>query len=72
MVDPAITREWISSKDPSIMSLKEDSEFLAAFYVDTRYPVHWPTKFSKEEAQKALQASDRIRILVKMKLHLSV
>jgi hypothetical protein len=50
--------------------LKEDSEFLAAFYVDTRYPVHWPTKFSKEEALKALQATDRIRILVRKKLNL--
>ena len=43
-----------SAKDPSFEGLKEDSEFLAAFYVGTRYPVHWPTKFSKEEAQKTL------------------
>jgi HEPN domain-containing protein len=58
-----------SAKDPSFEGLKEDSEFLAAFYVDTRYPVQWPTKFSKEEALKALQASDRIRILVRKKLN---
>ncbi len=58
-----------SARDPSFEDLKEDCEYLTAYYVDTRYPVHWPTRFSKEEAQKALQSSDRIRILVKKKLH---
>jgi HEPN domain-containing protein len=43
------------SKDPSLEQLREDCEYLAPFYVDTRYPVHWPTNFSFQEAQKALQ-----------------
>jgi len=57
-----------SAKDPSFEDLREDCEFLTAYYVDTRYPVHWPTKFSKEEAQKALRSADHIRIFVREKL----
>lgn len=38
-------------KDSSIDQLKEDCEYLTTFYVETRYPVHWPTRFSREEAQ---------------------
>jgi HEPN domain-containing protein len=54
-----------STHNPSFEGLREDCEFLTAYYVDTRYPVHWPTKFSKEEAQKALQSADHIRIFVR-------
>jgi HEPN domain-containing protein len=57
-----------SAKDPSFEDLREDCEFLTAYYVDTRYPVHWPTKFSKEEAQKALLSAEHIRIFVRKKL----
>jgi HEPN domain-containing protein len=56
------------SKDPSLEQLREDCEYLAPFYVDTRYPVHWPTNFSFQEAQRALQAASRIRDLLKEKL----
>jgi HEPN domain-containing protein len=57
-----------SAKDLSFEDLREDCEFLTAYYVDTRYPVHWPTKFSKEEAQKALRSAEHIRIFVRKKL----
>jgi HEPN domain-containing protein len=66
--DLGLLLKTCSAKDPSFEDLKEDCEFLAAFYVDTRYPVQWPTKFSMEETRKALQASDRIGILVRKKL----
>ncbi len=56
------------SEDPSLEQLHEDCEYLAPFYVDTRYPVHWPTNFSFEEAQKALQSASRIRTFLKEKL----
>jgi len=55
-------------KDPSFEQLREDCEFLTTFYVDTRYPVHWPTQFSHQETQKALKASARIQDMVKNKL----
>ena len=68
--DLSLLLKICSAQDPSFEDLREDCEFLTAYYVDTRYPVHWPTKFSREEAQKALRSSDRIRILVRKKLNL--
>jgi HEPN domain-containing protein len=37
------------SKDASFQQLREDCEFLTTFYVDTRYPVHWPTQFQRDK-----------------------
>jgi HEPN domain-containing protein len=57
-----------SSKDPSLEEIREDCEYLNPFYVDTRYPVHWPTNFSLHEAQKAHHSASRIRSIIKEKL----
>src|SRR4030067_2991344 len=51
-------------KDSSFSQLQEDCEFLTTYYVDTRYPIHWPTQFSQEETEKAFQAVARIRLFV--------
>ena len=56
------------SKNPSLGELEADCEYLNAFYIDTRYPVHWPTHFSREETQNALQSARHIRSLVELKL----
>jgi HEPN domain-containing protein len=58
------------SKDPSFEQLREDCEYLTTFYVDTRYPVHWPTQFSRQETQKVFQSTTRIQSLVKNRLGL--
>jgi HEPN domain-containing protein len=58
------------SKNPSFDNIREDCEFLNTFYIDSRYPVHWPTNFSESEAQKAFQASVRIRTYVLNQLDL--
>ncbi len=42
--------------------------YLTIFYVDTRYPVHWPTQFTLEETQKAFQAAKNIRSLIEQRL----
>jgi HEPN domain-containing protein len=47
--------------------IREDCSFLDGFYVDTRYPVHWPAHYTRNEAEKAHDAAMRIRVLV-MKL----
>ena len=57
-----------SEKDPSFEQVRDECEFLNAHYIDTRYPVHWPTNFSADETQKAFEASSRIRSLVLDKL----
>ncbi len=56
------------SEDPSFEQLREDCEYLTTFYIDTRYPVHWPARFSSQETQKAFNSAERIRMLVKNKL----
>ncbi len=53
------------SKQPRLSVLEEDSKLLNRFYIDTRYPVHWPTKYSKQEAIKAKDAAQRIHDTVK-------
>jgi len=66
---PLLLRICISN-DPSFDQLREDCEYLTTFYVDTRYPVHWPTNFSHRETRKALESASRIRSLVRSKLGL--
>ncbi len=56
------------SKDPSFSQLEDDCEYLATFYIETRYPVHWPTSFSIEEAEKAYRSANNIREFIKKKL----
>ena len=56
------------AKDSSFKQLNDDCEFLATFYIETRYPVHWPTHFSKDETEKAFRAADAIRSFINRKL----
>ena len=44
------------------------SKNLATFYIETRYPVHWPVTFSKDEAEKAYRSANNIREIIKKKL----
>jgi HEPN domain-containing protein len=50
---------------PALQVLEEDCKLLNRFYVDTRYPVHWPTKYTKGEALKAQAAAQHIHDLVR-------
>ena len=49
------------TKVPALESIADDCKLLNRFYIDTRYPVHWPTQYSKEEALNAKHAIDSIR-----------
>jgi len=44
-------------KEPALSALLYECEFLNPLYIDTRYPVHWPTNYTKE---KALQAKESV------------
>ncbi len=57
--------ETCKEKAPSVEGLRKDSEFLNDFYVESRYPVHWPTHYTRDEAEGAQKAAMRIRDLVK-------
>lgn len=47
------------------LRLKGSCEFLTDFYIDTRYPVHWPAEISKEECQKAKDSAQDIAMFIK-------
>ena len=57
-----------SSKNHSFLEFSEDCEYLAAFYIETRYPVHWPAQHAKKDAQRAFEAAENIRTLIKQEL----
>lgn len=50
-----------SEAEKSLIQLKDDCDFLTDFYIETRYPVHWPSQFDKKEAVQAQEAAERIR-----------
>lgn len=57
-----------NTNDTFFKVLREYCEYLNGFYIETRYPVHWPTHYTKETAQKAQEASMYIGDFVKDKL----
>ncbi len=76
-VDPAIVQEWLAkaeedfaciSNEPAAESMQDACEYLNTFYVEARYPVHWPTHFTLEEAERAHQAARRIKVWVEERL----
>jgi HEPN domain-containing protein len=50
---------------PELVCLMPDCKLLNRFYIDTRYPVHWPTDYSREKALQAQAAAVAIRDTVK-------
>jgi HEPN domain-containing protein len=66
--DLSILLKICAEKDSTLEQLRADCEFLTIFYVDTRYPVHWPTHFTFEETQKAFHSAKNIRALIEQKL----
>ena len=52
-------------KDASLLSVMEQCELLNTAYIDTRYPVHWPTDYSKEKTKKMQEAAGKVAQTVK-------
>ena len=50
---------------PKLIRLMPDCTLLNRFYIDTRYPVHWPTDYTKDKAILAKTAAEAIRDTVK-------
>jgi len=46
---------------PELSGLMPACKLLSRFYIDTRYPVHWPADYSKDKALQAQAAAERIR-----------
>ena len=61
---PVLLKLFLGKK-PELKKLMNDCRFLNGFYIDTRYPVHWPTQYTKEEALKAKKAAENIGVEIK-------
>lgn len=57
--------ETCRQKEQNIEEIEEDCRYLNPFYIDTRYPVHWPTHYDRETAIKAKEATENIRKCIK-------
>ena len=55
--------------EPNIEELQQACCFLNPFYIDTRYPVHWPAHYDKDTAVKAKNMTDKIRGWLKKSLN---
>lgn len=62
--------ETCKTIDPDFEKIKEDCIYLNPFYIDTRYPVHWPTHYGKETAVKAKISAENTGNLVKKFLNM--
>jgi HEPN domain-containing protein len=54
--------------DPSMSDLGNPCELLNPYYIETRYPVHWPANFDKAKAQEAKGAAETIRQYIRRAL----
>jgi HEPN domain-containing protein len=52
-------------QEPSLSSLMPQCELLNTAYIDTRYPVHWPTDYSKEKTMEMQRAAEKIAQVIK-------
>jgi len=57
--------ETCKKKETSLEKIEEACRYLNPFYIDTRYPVHWPTRYDKETAIKAKDSASEIGKWVK-------
>jgi len=57
--DLLVLLKLCSAVEPGFSEIQDDCKFLNRFYIDTRYPVHWPTNYTKEEALKAKRAGEK-------------
>ena len=55
--------------DQTLTVLKEECIFLNSAYIETRYPVHWPTDYSRETAEQSLAAAQTIAFEIQKRLN---
>jgi len=60
-----------AAKDPSLIQLSPDCEYLNTFYIETRYPVHWPTHFTVDEAERARSSAQSVKLVIEKNLNLA-
>jgi len=61
--------EICRQNEPNIEELEQACRFLNPFYIDTRYPISWPSHYDKDTAVKAKKMADEIRGWLKKSLN---
>ncbi|MDH4028095.1 MAG: HEPN domain-containing protein [Nitrospirota bacterium] len=54
-----------AEKEHSLISLMDNCELLNTAYIETRYPVHWPTDYTRDKALKMREAAEKISRTIK-------
>lgn len=54
-----------SAHSPEFSELKEECILLNTAYIETRYPVHWPTDYTRETTEQAQLAAGKIARMVR-------
>jgi HEPN domain-containing protein len=57
--------EICKAKESKIGEIEEACRYLNPFYIDTRYPVHWPAHYDKEDAVNARDSAEEVRKWIK-------
>ncbi len=52
-------------KEPSLSEIEEDCVFLNRFYIDARYPVHWPVNYTRDVVLDSQKAAKNISVAVR-------
>jgi HEPN domain-containing protein len=60
--------ESCASVDASLRELREDCILLNTAYIETRYPVHWPTNYTRETADAAMLSAQNVSHVIHLKL----
>jgi HEPN domain-containing protein len=66
--DLLVLLKLCSAVEPGFSEIHDDCKFLNRFYIDTRYPVNWPTNYTKGEALKAKNACAQVRKAIRDEL----
>lgn len=53
--------EICKAKDKEFAEFEDVCQELNPYYVDTRYPVHWPVGYRKEDIEKGLSLLEELR-----------
>lgn len=61
--------EICKQHNPGLEELREARRFLNPFYIDTRYPVHWPAHYDRDTAVKAKEMTSNVRNWIKKTLN---
>ncbi len=57
---PVLLKKCLST-ERRLEALMDNCTFLNAFHIEARYPVHWPTHYTKDMALEAKEAVEQIR-----------